>query len=660
MPSYIITGPDGKKYKVTGPDAQGAMNALRKQLGATPSGGESASVHEIGNITPDIPIKPRAQMEYDNLSAWQKPFVAADDLASLAVNGITSGFGDKALAGLDSLIGRGSYEDQLAIRRGATEDARTRAGLAGSVAEIGGAVLPAAKLAKLGLTATRIPGMVGRVGGMAADGAAFGAVNALGNDQDIGIGTAVGAVLGAGGQAVGKVLGAVAKPIMARINPQKASNEVLLKAINEAGTNPSAIAQDLAAARADGQTSYALMDAMGYPGQRLASTVVRNPNDGRAPMVEFLENRQAGQGRRVSNILSEGFGSPETAAQRGQSIASRRDLRANADYNAARAAATDVDTMPAVDAVDNLLGGSPFPRVANDVTPDSLEGILTRVRNKLINSDGSVQTVGFDKVLRIKQELDDDIGKALRAGEKNKARMLAAVRSELDTALQSASVPYARAAKRFARSSKAIDAIDKGKSAAMRGRPEDTIPAFGKLNRMEKIGFRSGYVDPLIESAQTAAVGANKVRPLINDAYAAEFPAFAAPGKGEQMGRRIAREKTMFDTMAEALRGSKTANNLADEADMSIIDPSIIGNFLSGNLTGAAKNAVLQGISALKGQPPAVRKLLSDSLRVTDPNMALQNLNQAVAQINASQQKKQAIVRMMMLLGTSGAIQSQK
>ena len=62
----------------------------------------------------------------------------------------------------------------------------------------------------------------------------------------------------------------------------------------------------------------------------------------------------------------------------------------------------------------------------------------------------------------------------------------------------------------------------------------------------------------------------------------------------------------MFDTMAEALRGFKTANNLADEADMSIIDPSIIGNFLSGNLTGAAKNAVLQGISALRGQPRAV------------------------------------------------------
>ena len=319
-----------------------------------------------------------------------------------------------------------------------------------------------------------------------------------------------------------------------------------------------------------------------------------------------------------------------------------------------------MDTIPAIDAVDKLLGGSPFPKVANDVTPDSLEGILTRVRSKLINSDGSVQTVGFDKVLRIKQELDDEIGKALRAGEKNKARMLSAVKTELDAGLQSASTPYARAARRFAQSSKAIDAIDKGKVAASRGRSEDTIPAFSKMNRMEKIGFRSGYVDPLIASTQGAAVGANKVRPLINDAYAAEFPAFAAPGQAPQLGRRIAREKTMFDTMAEALRGSKTANNIADEADLSVIDPSIIGNMLSGNVTGAIKNALLQGMSALKGQPPAVRKMLSEALRVTNPQTALQNLEQAVSQIKASQQQKQAIIRTLMLLGTAGAVQSQR
>jgi hypothetical protein len=38
----------------------------------------------------------------------------------------------------------------------------------------------------------------------------------------------------------------------------------------------------------------------------------------------------------------------------------------------------------------------------------------------------------------------------------------------------------------------------------------------------------------------------------------------------------------------------------------------------------------------------------------------MQNLNQAVAQINASRQQKQAIVRALMLLGTAGASETQR
>lgn len=669
MPSYMLTGPDGKKFKVTAPDQQSALNAFRKHVGGQSSAGMAPDIGlggslgmdaEISSMTPDVTVHNRAIQNRERLPWWGKPLLDIEDVVGLAANGMTFGFGDKALAKVDELVGRGTYDQRLAKRRQDTEDARTRAGVKGAIAEIGGSVLPAAKAAQLGLSATRIPGFVGKYGGMALDGLGFGALTAAGNDQDILSGAAIGGALGAGGQAAGAVLGPIVKPFAARLNPQKATQEVMLKAMNEAGTNPQALADDLMRARADGQTEYALMDAMGYPGQRLASTVVRTPSEGRTPMVDFLEKRQAGQGRRVSSYLSEGFGANETAAQRAQTFTDRRNTKANVDYTAARAAATAVDVMPAVAQIDNLLGGSPVPRIPNDVAADSLEGTLDRVRRKLVNDDGSVQVVGFDKVLRIKQELDDQIGKALRAGENNKARMLTNVKKELDVALQTSSAPYGRAAKRFASSSKAIDAIETGKSAAMRGRSEDTIPAFGKLNRMEKIGFRTGYADPLIAQAQGAAVGANKVRPLINDAFEQEFPAFAAPGKGPQMGRRIAREKTMFDTMSESLRGSKTANNMADEADLSAFDPSIWGNVLTGNLTGAAKNAVLQGMSALAGQPASVRKMLSEALRVTDPNIALQNLNQAVAQINASQQQKQAIVRALMLLGTAGAVQSQK
>lgn len=618
---------------------------------------------DIGASIPDVAVGNGAQRQFDNLPMWAKPIVAADDLASLALNGITSGFGDKALAGLDSLIGRGSYEDQLATRRKVTEDARTRAGVAGAVAEIGGAVLPAAKLAKMGVTATRIPGAMGRLGGMAIDGAAFGAVNALGNDQNIGTGAAIGAGLGAGGQAIGNVVGTLAKPFMARLNPKKATQEVLLKAMDEAGTNPAVIAQDLASARADGQTSYALMDAMGYPGERLASTVVRTPSDGRTPMVEFLENRQAGQGRRTAAWLSEGFGDPATALKRTENLKASRKASGDINYTNARNSAGSVNTGNVLAKIDSI-AGKPVINGRVIKTPglsdDTIAGTMARVRSMLVGSDGRAQLIDFDTLLRVRKDIGDMAQAAFNSGKGNQYSSLKSVVDELDKSLAKASGDYRKALTQYAKDSKIIDAVDTGRAASQTGRFEDTIPAYQKMIPEEQAAFRAGYGDPLIAQTQGAAVGANKVRPLINDAYATEFPAFAAPGKGDQLGRRIAREQTMFDRMAAALRGSKTANNLADDAELSIIDPSVIGNLLSGNVTGAVKNALLQGMSALKGQPPAVRKMLSEALRVTDSNMALQNLEQAVSQIKASQQQKQAIIRAMMLLGTAGALQSQK
>lgn len=135
-----------------------------------------------------------AQTAFDALPMWQKPLQAADDLVRLAANGMTFGFADK-IAGY--MGGEGTEAE-----RARTEDARTRAGGAGLVAELGGGIATPAGLAKAKLTATRLPGAIGRIGGLAADGAVIGVADALGNDRDVMTGAALGAGLGAAGQAV--------------------------------------------------------------------------------------------------------------------------------------------------------------------------------------------------------------------------------------------------------------------------------------------------------------------------------------------------------------------------------------------------------------------------------------------------------------------------
>lgn len=159
-------------------------NALRKRFPAPAQPAPDPAAAQAAQV----------QSEYDAMPTWQKPFKAADDLVRLAANGMTFGFADK-IAGY---MGGDGTEAERAL----TEDARTRAGLAGTVAELGGAVATPAGLAKAGLTATRLPGMIGRYGGLAADGAAVGVADALGNDRDVTTGALTGGALGAAGQAV--------------------------------------------------------------------------------------------------------------------------------------------------------------------------------------------------------------------------------------------------------------------------------------------------------------------------------------------------------------------------------------------------------------------------------------------------------------------------
>lgn len=123
-----------------------------------------------------------------------------DDNMRLAANGISLGFLDKALG----------QED-----RARTDAARGRQGYTGMLAETAGSMAVPGMLASKGVTAARIPGMIGKYGGLAIDGAAIGATQALGNDKDVLANALLGGALGGAGQiaagGVNKALGAFSK-----------------------------------------------------------------------------------------------------------------------------------------------------------------------------------------------------------------------------------------------------------------------------------------------------------------------------------------------------------------------------------------------------------------------------------------------------------------
>lgn len=203
MANFLITGPDGKKYKVSGENAEGALQALQQHLGDTakPKATGEGEVYKPAGATDVLKRLTPLGMAEQAVAVARDPkgeLTRATDFLRSGFDGVTLGFGDKALAGVESLAG-GDYEDSLAKQRSATEDAKSRLGKFDAAAsEVLGSSLPATRLAKLGITASNLP-KIGKAG-MMLDGSIFGGLNAAGHDENVAAGAATGLAAGAAGQ----------------------------------------------------------------------------------------------------------------------------------------------------------------------------------------------------------------------------------------------------------------------------------------------------------------------------------------------------------------------------------------------------------------------------------------------------------------------------
>lgn len=258
-----------KAPQQSGPDVSAMSDDdLLKALQQEPAANMGFAAREQREPTNPEFRASQAQAEYENAPWYQKPLIAADDIIRLGLDGLTSGYMDKAA---------GYLSGDVDAQREATQAARDRAGWAGTAAEVGGAVYGANKLVKGGAAlvsgAKSLPvvgGAVGKVAGGAANlaarpgvvglgartagaatvGAGLGALNAAGHDQDIGDGAVMGAIFGAGGnvlgEAVGKTVDKVAGGVgrMAGINKTprimttdelKAASNAAYKAADDAG-----------------------------------------------------------------------------------------------------------------------------------------------------------------------------------------------------------------------------------------------------------------------------------------------------------------------------------------------------------------------------------------------------------------------------------------
>jgi hypothetical protein len=225
----IVEFPDG-----TPDDVMAA--AMRKAFGGPEQPSAPAAVAR--NPVTGRPVEP---ISVDTSTG---PLQAADDIARLAANGLTFGYADKIAGALGG--------DGTDAERARTEEARQRAGSAGTVAEIGSAAAIPIGAGNAGLTLAGrfgtgamkgLGGLAARSALMGAEGAGYGALTAAGNDQPIDDGALLGAIFGAGGnvaaEGIGKGLGWLAsnvgRPAPPTMADVAAARDAAYQAADDAG-----------------------------------------------------------------------------------------------------------------------------------------------------------------------------------------------------------------------------------------------------------------------------------------------------------------------------------------------------------------------------------------------------------------------------------------
>lgn len=568
--------------------------------------------------------------------------------------------GDEASALATGMLPGRTYEDELARYRANEEDM----GLAGQLsADIVGGLIPVAATMGSNLL-PQATSLLGRMGYGAAAGTGLGAIQGfmegeggLGNRVESGgyggvlgglMGVAAPAIVAGGRNLVGSardMIGGGVDTIMGKASQGRA-NRAMARTMERSGMDRDAVARALAEAAEEGQSEFRIMDALGKPGQRRASGIVRGGEEGSDDLARFLAQRQIDQTDRVSGLLEDqlGFRGVETipgtnivpeghvfidtmddvlrrgtrsASQTEKALREARGIGAGVRYDAAKMDASPVDIRGVVSAIDDRLG----PMSGVDIKGDTIDATFQKYRNRMVQdtADGQIELSDFQRVLGVKQDLQDEIGKAVRAGENNKVAQLTGLSRELDAALESSSAGYRAANDTFRADSRVIDALTRGGEMSRGGRAVDTVAELGNMTPTQRNAARIGYGDERLRGMEaTRGETTNRMLPFNATKAQREMGALAQdPAMWE---RQRVRENTMWQTQNRALGGSMTADNLADISDNGVMSDiaKSLGEVATGNFRNSVGNAANSVARAAGGLNAPTRELIARALMSGD------------------------------------------
>lgn len=630
----IAEFPDG-----TGNDV--IKGALQKRFGAPQS-------------APKVdPATNQPQPAQDTRPWYAQAGQAADDLARLFANGLTFGYADK-LAGY--MNGDGAEAEHKL-----SQQASERAGGAGTVAELGGAIATPVGLAGRGITlAGRFgtgalagaKGLAARTGLMGLEGAGYGGLTAAGNDEDIAAGAGLGLIGGIGGNLAGEGLSTIGQKAskawrIARATPEeRAAGQVYDAAQRVGATDAVQRLNEL------GPEAMAV-DVLGKRGMALGRNAANISPEARELLEASVLGRKAGQNVRLASDVERAGGLP--AGNRQGVDALKRDAynqaapEINAAYDAARAAGADLPREPF-----RAILETPMGRQAYEGAADSLLN-----RNATQGFKANSELARLDETKRI---LDSKASAAYRAGDNNTGEQASALaRSLRETMDNSIAGPEYAAARGLRQKAFQTDrAFDLGADLA---RPNVPLGLPGQASNVSNAeAMRKAYAASIAERLlnKNATEGAlnSLSTPMAKEAMDA-----ALGENASTVTNAMARERAFNQAARELTGNSTTARQIAEMLGTGV------GIGGASMLFGADPfTSGVAGVGAVlmkRGAPALAKKIATDAQRKSAPYVADYLTRRALpasrpipegALERLSKAKRDAIARMIMGGGINAAV----
>lgn len=604
MPEFIITSPDGQKFRITAPEGATADQLPDLSGGArgpSYSAGQSALEGYLKGASANWRDEIRGASVASGLPEWLGGFRAPIGAARLAQERnrgqigfggtVLGGSGKQAPGGVSSLVtgdARGPVEKQYEQAR---DEARRREAemqrqnpAAFMAGELGGAVA-----GSLALPAGAPAANFGRrIGQAAARGAGYGAVAGAGEGEGL-EGRAGGAVsggitgagFGAAGGAVTEALAPLARKVTntwrgMRDPEAEASRRVAQSVIaDRARSGGSPFSPEEAAEMNVAGTERALVDE-GERTRALARSAANTSPEARQALTDFIQPRFEQQPERIAGHVRGMVGGPhaadtmealQTAAQRANRPAYDRAYQAGENGIWSDRLARMVGNSPAIQrAMANAV-----ERGRDRATAEGYGAF-----NPGVTFEGGVLKFGQGKGAPpypntqfwdyTQRELRDMQTAAARAGRNEEAGAIGTLRRQLLEEIDRANPAFAQARRGAAQFFGAENALEAGQNFV---RSTASIPearrAVARMSAAERELFARGYASSLIDLVERSGANRDVLNAtFFNNTAARERTLLALGRQRADRLEALLRAERLVDLARRAMGNSTTARQLAE------------------------------------------------------------------------------------------------